>query len=550
MIKGYLFRFVFVCFCNSFFWGAPSLLGQTPLGSPDLWRYQLTPTYHPQHRLPGPFLGNHAYMPTDTFWRAIQGLKQFEEGGLSVFLVVKPLFDQAQGRTFLSYRNLEISDQEVLFRGSGRSLMTGQQRPLIISASIPLLSSRPRSSVLYVDTSLFRVAELVVYGRMFSKQEMRSLEAYLSLKYSIPTTKNKDHSLRAYPADSSTSYWAPQRDKIYDREVIALGNFPFSGLQQSQTLAYHEDSLVVALDSLVPFGQMPPAIMREGAFMVLSKRIDQSSAYDCERHLNRQFPITAWRLRTQNFRSTADTLRLLYPKHQTFSDTIICTDGLDTLYPSLKFKGQDLALALALEDIQPNRVYRFRVLRNDCDDTASLGLMPQAPGLYHLAVDEGRLPLHLALNRIEDGKIWETWQSQAFLAIQLEEGQYQLKVTDRQGVEHENLLLAAPAGLHQSTSFKARQDSLPSALNNPEVLVFPNPLHSGQAARFEFRGFKKKERLKMVLSDGLGRVLHREELWVGPQSSFWTHSLRVPGVYSFVFHSDNQVYNIKLIVKK
>ncbi len=526
---------------------------QLDLGQPNVW-YSNASAISPIANLD--LIGNHPILPQDSVFSAFQKIQDFKDRGHTLFLVVRPLYAQASGKTYLRCKGLEINDTAILYRGAGRSFNPDKYRPLILSASFPAQSRRGgRPSAPKIDTSLFKVAEIIAYNRFFGKQELRQMDAYLSLKYSIPTTKNDDKSLRAYPNDSASGYyWTPKRDKIYDREVIALGNFPFSGLQQSQTVAYHDDSLIVALDTIVPFGQMPARYLQEASFMVLSKRIDQSSLYDCELSLNQQFPITAWRLRTQNFLSNADSLKIYYPNHQqsSFNDTLILTDGQDTLRINAQQLGMDLSISLALSQIKANRVYRFRVKGNACDDTSSIGLSPQGPGLMALNVDPEMLPVQVEVQDLNSDQSYDTTMYQNPLQMQAGEGQFDVWVKDTTGALQRDFLVAGSNAQDPGIRFISQTAAAKQAWTEEgqRIVVYPNPGFTGEQAHFEFLDFPVEDELTIEIYDPQGRLMHQEELLISSSKQGWSHIAGIPGVYTIIVRHLDQAYSQKLTVKK
>jgi hypothetical protein len=531
--------------------------GQRSLGVPEVWVYNPAPPFQSQNPAmrSTQLIGNHPILCADSVISAFERILDLPEAGHSIFLVLRPKYRNIIGKRYLSFKGLEITDSEILYRGIGREFIPDKYRPLILSASFPAKEFRGgRSRLGFIDTNLFAVAEIIAYNRFFSKEEMRLLESYLSLKYSIPTTKNENKGLRAYPGDSSSNYyWTPKQGKVYDREVVALGNFSFSGLQQTQTVAYHDDSLIAALDSIVPLGQMPPALINEGSFLVLSKRIDQSSTYDCELHLNQQFPITAWRLRTKNFQSTADSLRLLYPNHhsQAFGDTIILTDGWDTININWQLGASDLSLAVPLGALKANRVYRFRVLGNACDDTASIMLSQDAPGLVSLNVKEERLPLHLKIAALHEGLWLDTIMLNSPMQMQLSGGQYQLWAEDENGELQSDFLVAGADSLEPQIRFVSYERALDLEDDlGQKIVMYPNPSFSGEETIFRFLGFEATESLMVEVFDRQGRMIHREKIRLvgGPQE--WLYKPGIPGAYHFAFNQGANRYSQKLIVKK
>lgn len=487
---------------------------------------------------------------------AFKRLQDFEQPAHSLFIVLRPRYAQGQGKVFYRAKGLEINDTAILFRGQGRSFKPDKYRPLILSASYPAISRRGGTGrSFYLDTTLFKVAEIMAYNRFFSKQERRQMDAYLSLKYSIPTTKNEDPSLRSYPGDSAhTYYWSPRRDKIYDREVIALGNFPFSSLMQSQTIAYHDDSLIIALDSIVSYGQMPSRFLGENAFLIMSKRLDQSSVYNCERHLNQQFPITAWRMRTSDFQTNADSLVLRYPNHQgsSIKDTLILTDGRDTIYPQVNFQQQDLRLSLGLGALKPNRVYRFRLKSNACDDTSSMGLLPLSPGMMALQVDPEMLPLKIGVQDLHTNTYQDTLMQQNPLWLKAGMGQYLVLVEDSSGRLKADFMMAGLDSLASGVQF------IPRGLTGKEteldrgqqIVLYPNPAYSGEWAYLEFRNFPIGTFLQIDIYDPQGRRVHQGQSLLKSKEHKWRYRPGLPGVYTIVIRDQEQAFQQKLTVIK
>jgi len=534
------------------------LFGQTTLGQPDIWYSNPAGPFNPNQPSFNTLdlIGNHPVLKQDSVLRAFEKIQSLPSRGLSVFIVVRPLFQTSIGKTYVRFKGLEITDSKILYRGAGRKYQPDQEKPVILSASFPAYSKRGgRTKPLSIDTTMFKVAEIIAFNRLFSKEEMRLMEAYLSLKFSIPTTKNEDNSLRSYPGDSlNTYYWTAKQDKVYDQEVIALGNFSFSGIQQSQTVAYHEDSLIVALDTVVPFGQMPQRGMQEGSVMVLSKRIDKSNLYDCELHLNQQYPLTAWRLRTQNFSAMADSLMLYYPKHQqsAFNDTIILTDGIDTLELRTLQLGSDLSIALSLAEIRPNRVYRFRIKGNQCNDTASIGLSTQGIGMMAVRIDPRILPVELKIQSLNGLENKDTVLSESPLNLKVGEGQYNLVVRELHGKHQRDFLLAGIDKSITGVKFLSNSEDMgkKDLAKGQKIIVYPNPGFTGEMAHLEFHGFTQNDNMNVRVFDPQGRLIYAEEISLTGNYHMLDYQLSIPGSYTFIFLNQDQAFSQKITVQK
>lgn len=536
--------------------------GQLDVGLPEIWFQAPTYTAHPANPSfkTQDLVGNHLILPNDTVEHVFGEIAKLPKSDLSIFLVVKPRTDQVHGKVYLNFRGLRITDEDIRFRGQGEEFSIKNKRPLILSGSYKALElSGGIAQAGLIDTSLFYLAEVIAYNRRLKKNEMRAVESYLSLKYSIPTTRNRDKKLRSYVGDSANQYyWLPKRDREFDREVIALGHFKLSGLQQSQTVAYHNDSLIAALDTIVPFGQMSPALAAEGSKLVLSKRLNYSELYDCERAMNQAFPITAWSIRPHQWTSTASNLQLRYPKHHlhAFNDTIILTSGYDTIPIQVSQIGQDLAVSIPLQFLKNNKHYRFRVKSNQCDDSTGLVRQSRNDFNFKLNTPKEALPLRMNISHLGESLSWDTLVTSTPILIGLRNGQYGISLWDEGGEKfHINYLVTdtskskSRVAFGNTTLIHDRELVAGMTERSPRVIAYPVPLKVYEAVEFTFENFLSQA-VKVQVFDAQGKLCLRGDIKIGAADAKWSYRPDYHGLYTFVFNSLENVHIEKIIVNQ
>ena len=164
------------------------------------------------------------------------------EGATTLFLVLKPSFTSSTGKKFMELGDITVFDNKIMHGATWTSLDFSDGNPKILTLSMQR-SSRYKTSYTphleIIDSSLFSIAELVYYPRLSSREQIKMVNTYLAIKYSVPITGVTDKDWRDYLAADSTRYWDYTTDKMYSLRVLGLGRSASEDLYQSQTQASH-----------------------------------------------------------------------------------------------------------------------------------------------------------------------------------------------------------------------------------------------------------------------------------------------------------------------
>lgn len=516
---------------------------------PDQWYNVQTPIFSSNSTsYSEPLIGNHRFLPSASIDSIMNRAWNLSDHNLSVFMVVNPLQQDSHNKQYLRMGGLTISDKDILFRGVGREFEYKQNVPIILSASFTKKVSESNSIVSSIDTSIFRLAELIVFNRRLSKEEIRYVESYLSLKFSIPTTRNEERYLRSYPGDSVGSYnWSFNADRKFNREVIALGNFNFSSLTQTQTLAYHEDTLVFSLDTVVPLGSQPSPMINEGGMIILSKKTESNLYYDCEAKLNNEVPMTQWRLSTKHLLfSSSDSLIIQHFNHPAslFLDSLILTDGLREIPLNIRTLPQKIHVSIPVDSLSSNRRYSFRVKGYDCLDSLKISDTPinDSTVLYSISKSESDTIFDLVVWHEESGLFVP--QMSRGDTVRLFNGQNVMQIVQGQN-EYENLI---NSDQNQVLLTVAGGDQIDNNNEDVELLVFPNPAAESSMTQIVIRNLSHKEEILLSVHDAQGRLNKKVRLIADNSGQV---SYKIPhrqAGYFFVSVKGNQFVEVKKIV--
>jgi len=162
------------------------------------------------------------------------------EGATTLFLVLKPSFTSSTGKKFMELGDITVFDNKIMHGATWTSLDFSDGNPKILTLSMQR-SSRYKTSYTphleIIDSSLFSIAELVYYPRLSSREQVKMVNTYLAIKYSVPITGVSDKDWRDYLAADSSRYWDYTTDKMYSLRVLGLGRSASEDLYQSQTQA-------------------------------------------------------------------------------------------------------------------------------------------------------------------------------------------------------------------------------------------------------------------------------------------------------------------------
>ena len=193
------------------------------------------------------------------------------EGATTLFLVLKPSFTSSTGNKFMELGDITVFDNKIMHGATWTPLDFSDGNPKILTLSMQR-SSRYKTSYTphleIIDSSLFSIAELVYYPRLSSREQVKMVNTYLAIKYSVPITGVSDKDWRDYLAADSSRYWDYTTDKMYSLRVLGLGRSASEDLYQSQTQASHGSMMQLSLDTLKSPGQMPRVPISDAAMLL------------------------------------------------------------------------------------------------------------------------------------------------------------------------------------------------------------------------------------------------------------------------------------------
>ena len=278
------------------------------------------------------------------------------EGATTLFLVLKPSFTSSTGKKFMELGDITVFDNKIMHGATWTSLDFSDGNPKILTLSMQR-SSRYKTSYTphleIIDSSLFSIAELVYYPRLSSREQIKMVNTYLAIKYSVPITGVTDKDWRDYLAADSTRYWDYTTDKMYSLRVLGLGRSASEDLYQSQTQASHGSMMQLSLDTIKSPGQMPAVPISDAAFLIFSERLPAtySSLLWCgDKGVN---PLLNWKLKPHGWDSGTSNLLLHMDRPTgTLADSVWMTDGGSYYYvPQIASTSTTLTYSTPLDSL-------------------------------------------------------------------------------------------------------------------------------------------------------------------------------------------------------
>jgi len=436
----------------------------------------------------------------------------------TVFLVLK-LNKQAKGRAFLKLGDLVICDDHIS--------VSGRRIPISYSVGKPsIVSIQHRKYVTYGqisgadlqigDTSLFSLAELVIYPRPLKREELRKVSSYLALKYSIPITHNKDDEWRDYLSHDSHLYWDKSIDFLFDEEVVALGRSDKQAFLQTQTATNATDTLILSLGDTLPLGNMPDVLVNDESYLIFSKKDeDLRNGLPCAKVKGLSNPLLNWKLHSQNWEKQAQQLFLRVAASHSFPpDSLFITDGIHLNFlPLISNNGKLWTYSLGLQYLKDDTHYLFmNKSQIDCNQQEE--------------------DLRIAF-LLENGFLWANGEK---LNQPLNSAQHLAIWYDAQG---------KPYAIDLKHSAEAQHNS--NLLQQPKITVYPNPSGRSTPINVEIRELKGNEPVSLTVFNVNGKLIQKKELKYQAQIKT-SLSLRMPGFYTICIRQGEAFFVLKHVV--
>lgn len=464
------------------------------------------------------------------------------EGATTFFLVLKPSFSQATGAEFIKLGDISVYDNRIDHGTTFTPLDFSDGNPKILTLKMQR-SPRYKTSLLpsleIKDSSLFSLAELIYYPHLKSRESIRMVNTYLAIKYSIPITDISEKQWRDYLAADSTHYWDFSTDKLYSKRVLGVGRSWDEDLFQPQTQTSHGSFLQLSLDTLKNQGDMPRVPIEEDAFLIFSERVPAafSSLLTCnQKGIN---PLLNWKLKPHNWDS--ETSRMLIKMDRpsgVLADSIWITDGYNyTHVPLIVNSPTMLTYSISLDSLVNGLHYFFTSdYGNPCDDL-EITVAQNILTVDMSSISSGDNSFTLKIHNYGNGLLIQE-PLNGSLTKQLNDGQYQLTVLDREG----------KTVAERSILIKPTSDSdKPLELIEPELVLSPNPVLVGNLSRLTIKNLPCDQNITLRVSDGSGKVLFANQM---PYENSMEVQLTgpTPGLYTISVIQGATVYSIKMLV--
>ncbi|GGH69947.1 T9SS type A sorting domain-containing protein [Phaeocystidibacter marisrubri] len=461
------------------------------------------------------------------------------QGASTLFFVLKPKSLSQTGGEFMGIGDIRIFDDHIQFGRVSSPIRFTEDVPAIVTietVASQRYARQSRAPLTVGDTSLFEIAELVIYPKSLSREERRKVNSYLALKYSITVTHNEDEIWRDYLRADNYTYWNRQIDGSHHVRVLGVGRLDQQQFLQTQTITTRGPQVLVALDEVKSIGTQPNVEIEDDAFIILSESKQQrSQRLSCSS--GGHHPLSQWKLQLQNWNSTAHQLIVRIPLHEKSdeNDSLFLTDGSSFLYLPKNVLLADEEYQIPLILLENYRHYYFTTKSiRDCDRfTAEVTNNELTVSLS----SEEEEKLFVEVQDMSNGSsIRKPYENHPVSNV-LGEGQYLVKIVDENG----NMISSKVIANTSSTE-------APFQIAKPTIRLFPDPASRGQRTTLSVQDITGDHPLKLTLSDMQGHVLEIEDLPFASSFDWKFDAPEVPGIYTLSLYSGEITYTVKLIV--
>lgn len=451
----------------------------------------------------------------------------------TVFFVLKPK-GQGLSSLFLKAGDIGIYGDRILHGRVETPIPFEQDRPVIITVDIQRSSPyslRKRHSLELGDTTLFNLAEMVVYQGCLPRLERRKICTNLALKYGFPITTNYSPIWRSYLSSKSQKYWDIRLEQIYSNRVLALGASANEDFYQTQTSSETGWDIGLALNYLTAEGEMPDVAISDGAFVVFSEKDeDAMNVYNCENQ-NKTHLLHDWKLHLIDWNSLAQSILIEVPLNSHSQDSLFITDGQYMYHvPMVSQSYKTATYAVYLSPLQNNTHYFFtNRITQDCLD--SIFSIQGSQVTVNSPFKSG----FVDFISLQDSSDLSLGFSDRQLVASPGSGQFLVRLRNSEGEV-------------VNTRFIHLQNPIQENLRIVDVRIYPNPVRKSQTAILEMSHLPSKEDIRIYVSDARGRILQEESIPYSPHIQYPIDQCRVPGMYSITAEQGNKIYSLKLIV--
>lgn len=161
-----------------------------------------------------------------------------ESQSSTLFLVVTPSYQSAPDSCYLKLGDIQVFGDYVKTPFGETPLVFNQNKPTIIavrSQKVKGFAGERIQESYFLKPDLFELSEIIYFDFLLSRDQVREIETYLAIKYSVNITKNTDQKYRDYFDGDSAFFWSSAVDGGYSKYVIGVGRSDDRDFYQTQT---------------------------------------------------------------------------------------------------------------------------------------------------------------------------------------------------------------------------------------------------------------------------------------------------------------------------
>lgn len=478
------------------------------------------------------------------------------------FFVITPLFDSVKGIDFLQLGSNYITDEGVRYGRRGVQVDFKRGEPTIIAMrpkTKTFASERIQRDYFYGD-SLFEITEIILFDQVLNSDDVRKIETYLALKYSINITNNTTPVYQNYFNLNNGFYWNHQTDGLYREYVIGLGKDSVTSFDQSQTFTNEIGYFGLSLDSMYALGTLNPTWMDNGSLALFSKNPKKNAGKKCK-VINTPSLLTNWKIRLTDWNSPAQNF-VFEVKVDTYSeiDSLKVTDGSSELLLAITKKDSMERIVIPIDFFQNEVDYFIKPLDKDVDCEDEITLDADSLGLS-LATDDPSSLNSLMVTNLSSGTTLDIPIQENLTTIRnLTNGQNQIDLYTQNGdlAYHEIVWVN---GSSEETSIdqlsvsqiislppSAKRNEYLNKFNLNGLLAYPNPGKINHPVRFELINPIEGQYNVRILSSS-GQSVYEGNKTFSPTYYQWEYTFTIPGHYTVVFTLGDQQFIETIIAK-
>ncbi len=558
MKKAVLFK-LYGCLLLSFIFTQLLKAQFFPAQPPDIWLKPAPAIIHPDSVLIGNY---HAInLATADLKARLEPLYQSQSGTL--FLVLKPSWAQNTDR-LLALGDLSFKPEQATVGGLALDYVRPLTRaPVIIrlSYSRPQLQRRPAREIALAPGNY--LAELIHFPDLLDKEQIRVVETYLALKYSINITVNDEPALRNYLDGVSHKLWNYKLDFHYNDQVLALGRLDSLDFYQSQTAGASEDDLIISAGESSALGSMPAVAIADKSLVILAKAAVDLRAAEC----GSAREVSLWKLRILHWQAEVDELTLQFPATGEVPAKAYLIGGGESHLLKVERRGNTQLMKIPLSAAMAGGDYLIYWQQDDLQcspfcDVLLVNCKQQLPAKLIIKTRMEALPAQVHLSKLGSGELYSGLISEEFTVLQnIPDGEYQLQISKDEQLLFDQLLSVENCNTSsQSQGDYDRQSDQESETHPLEdlyqpgadlrlanIYAYPNPTRFFEAVNFKIHNLKDIT-FKMEVFDAKGRLIGERDITPNSANASCQYLFPHKGMYQVRFSSKIYSKNVAVLI--